>query len=61
LKALHILSHNAVLIKDEKQRRCIVTGKGIGFMKDVGDRVNPQLVQNIFIEDHNFEKRTVHN
>jgi len=57
LKAVHILSHNAVLMRDKKGRRYIATGKGIGFMKKKGDRINQELIRNIFIEDHNFENR----
>jgi len=53
LKAIDILSHNAVLLRDEKGRRCIVTGKGIGFMKEKGDRINQKLIRNIFVEEKN--------
>lgn len=57
LKAIHVLSHNAVLLRDEKGRKCIVTGKGIGFRKEKGDRVNQKLIRNIFVEERYYADR----
>jgi len=54
LKAVYIISHNAVLSRDEKGRRCIITGKGIGFMKEKGDRINQKLIRNVFVEEKNY-------
>lgn len=60
MKAVHILSHNAVLLRDEEGRKYIATGKGIGFMKEKGDRINQELIRNVFIEDRNYvDKRMV--
>ncbi|MEY8293010.1 CAT RNA binding domain-containing protein [Carnobacteriaceae bacterium 52-44] len=59
MKAVHIFSHNAVLLRDEKGRKWIATGKGIGFMKGKGDRINRELIRNMFVEDRNYrDKRT---
>lgn len=57
MKAVHILSHNAVLLRDEKGRKCIATGKGIGFMKKEGDRINRELIRNVFVEDQDYIDR----
>jgi beta-glucoside operon transcriptional antiterminator len=57
LKALYIISHNAVLLRDNKGRRCVVTGKGIGFMKEKGDRINQNLIQHVFVEENNDIER----
>ncbi len=37
----------------------MATGKGIGFKKEAGDKINPHLIQNLFIEDENFDHRFV--
>lgn len=57
MKALYIISHNAVLLRDNKGRRCVVTGKGIGFMKEKGDRINQKLIQHVFVEENNDTER----
>jgi hypothetical protein len=51
LKALYVIGHNAVVVRDRKGRRCVVTGKGIGFMKEAGDWISSRLVQNVFVEE----------
>jgi len=62
LKAIHILSHNAVLLRDEKGRKCIVTGRGIGFRKEKGDQINQELIRNVFVEERDYiDKRTIQN
>jgi len=62
LKAIHIISHNAVLLRDEKGRKSIATGRGIGFMKERGDRINQNLIRHVFIEDREYvDKRMDHN
>lgn len=62
LKAVHIFGHNAVLVRDKEGKKCLVTGKGIGFMKDKGDKINPQLIQNMFIEDEDYDETiAIHN
>lgn len=57
MKALYIISHNAVLLRDEKGKKYIVTGKGNGFMKEKGDRINQKMIRNVFVEDRNFIDR----
>lgn len=54
LKAIQILSHNAIVIRNERGKRCVVTGKGIGFNKQKGDQINKELIQHIFIEDSTY-------
>jgi len=59
LKAINIISHNAVLLRDEKGRKCIVTGKGIGFRKEKGDQINQELIRNVFVEEQNNKNRRI--
>lgn len=59
LKAINIISHNAVLLRDEKGRKCIVTGKGIGFRKEKGDLINQELIRNVFVEEQNNKNRRI--
>lgn len=59
MKAVHIFGHNAVLVRDKKGEQYMATGKGIGFKKEAGDKINPHLIQNLFIEDENFDHRFV--
>lgn len=57
MKAVHIFGHNAVLVRDQEGRKFMATGKGVGFMKEEGDLINPHLIQNLFIEDKDFDER----
>ena len=59
MKAINIISHNAVLLRDEKGRKCIATGKGIGFRKEKGDQINQKLIRNVFVEEQNNKNRRI--
>jgi beta-glucoside operon transcriptional antiterminator len=59
LKAVHVLSHNAVVVRDHYGRNCIVTGKGVGFRKRKGDRIDPTLIKKVFTEDCKYKKQIV--
>lgn len=60
MKAIYVLSHNAVAVLNEKGQTCIVVGKGIGFKKGKGDRINPKLIQGVFIEDNHYQEKLKH-
>lgn len=48
MKILKVINNNVVSAQDEKGREIIVTGKGIGFQKKAGDRVDPSIEKKIF-------------
>ncbi|WP_208559056.1 CAT RNA binding domain-containing protein [Marinilactibacillus kalidii] len=59
MKALHVVSNNAVVVRTEEGRKCVVTGKGLGFKKMKGDMINRQLIQNVFVEDERYKEHLI--
>ncbi|GEQ32260.1 hypothetical protein B795N_01420 [Marinilactibacillus psychrotolerans] len=59
MKALHVVSNNAVIVRSEEGRKCVVTGKGLGFKKARGDIINKKLIQNVFVEDQRYKERII--
>lgn len=44
-----VLTNNAVLVLDENHKESIVCGKGIGFKKHAGDRIDDSLINQRFV------------
>lgn len=57
MKAVYVISNNAVVVRDGYGKDYIVTGKGIGFRKKKGDRINLKAIINVYIEDSRFKER----
>lgn len=56
MKAVHVISHNAVVVRDDYGKDYIVTGKGIGFRKKKGDRINLKAIMSVYSEDTQYKK-----
>ncbi|PJI08631.1 MULTISPECIES: BglG family transcription antiterminator LicT [Clostridium] len=44
-----IFNNNAIVAKDSNNSEFVVMGRGIGFKKSVGDKVNEDLIEKVFI------------
>lgn len=44
-----VYNNNVVQVVDEQGREVILMGRGLGFQKKVGDRVNPDLIEKTFV------------
>lgn len=49
MKALRVLNNNVVLARDEKGQEVILTGRAIGFSSRQGKRVDPALIERVFV------------
>lgn len=49
MKALRVLNNNVVLARDENDQEVIVTGRGIGFSSRQGKRIDPALIERVFV------------
>lgn len=47
---IRVLCHNAVIVRDEKNRRAVVIGNGIGFNRRKGDAVDKEKIEMLYIE-----------
>lgn len=47
---LRVLCHNAVIVQDEKNRKVVVIGNGLGFGKRKGDTVEEEKIEMLYIE-----------
>jgi beta-glucoside operon transcriptional antiterminator len=50
MTVMKIFNSNAVLVKDDKERIGVATGKGIGFNKKIGERILIEEIETLFIE-----------
>lgn len=50
MKILQVFSHNALVAKNENNESMVLVGKGIGFNKKKGDRINEKTASQIFVE-----------
>lgn len=57
MKAVHVISNNAVVIRDTDGKNCIVTGKGIGFKKRKGDLIESKEILNVFTENNWYKEK----
>ena len=55
MKIIQILGHNAVAAQGMDGELIVLVGKGVGFHKKKGDRVNGQLVSQVFVEKKQTE------
>ncbi|MGF7430844.1 CAT RNA binding domain-containing protein [Thermoanaerobacterium thermosaccharolyticum] len=47
-----IFNNNAIVAKDSDNRELVVMGRGIGFKKSVGEKVDETLIEKTFILKH---------
>ncbi|MDN6383754.1 MAG: hypothetical protein L0J89_04045 [Tetragenococcus koreensis] len=50
MKVLQVFSHNALVAKNEDNESVVLVGKGIGFNKKKGDRINENAASQVFVE-----------
>lgn len=50
MKVLQVFSHNAVVARSEAGKAVVLVGKGIGFNRHKGDRINENIASQIFVE-----------
>lgn len=50
MKVIKLLGHNAALVEDEKGRRGIVTGQGVAFNKSIGECIDEEKIEKLYIE-----------
>lgn len=48
-----IFNNNSILALDSNKREVVVMGRGIGFRKNVGDKIDSEKVEKIFILKEN--------
>ncbi|MEU5096748.1 PRD domain-containing protein [Streptomyces sp. NPDC020996] len=49
MKALRVLNNNVVLAREENGQEVILTGRAIGFSSRPGKRVDPALIERVFV------------
>lgn len=60
MKIIKVINNNNVCVKDDKGKELIVSGKGLGYNKKCGDRVDPSQVQKTYmIADSALRKKLV--
>jgi len=57
LRVKKVINNNILCVVDEKGREMIVTGKGLGFKRKVGERVDPALVEKTYRMEDKAEQR----
>jgi len=45
-----VFSHNALVAKSDNDESMVLVGKGIGFNKKKGDRINESAASQIYVE-----------
>jgi len=50
VKILQVFSHNALVAKNDNNESMVLVGKGIGFNKGKGDRINESAASEIYVE-----------
>ncbi|MCJ7840693.1 hypothetical protein MUB24_07180 [Lederbergia sp. NSJ-179] len=50
MKVLQVFSHNAVAVESVDGETMVLVGKGIGFNKRKGDRINRNVASRVFVE-----------
>lgn len=50
MKILQVFSHNALVAKNEDNESVVLVGRGIGFNKKKGDRINENAASQVFVE-----------
>ncbi len=48
MKIEKILNNNVVITLDDRQQETVVMGRGIGFKKNIGDRLDESLIEKVF-------------
>lgn len=60
MRVIKSINNNTVCVIDDKGREQVVSGKGIGFGKRYGDRIDPSLIQKIYyVTNTALEKRLI--
>ncbi|MDN6639701.1 MAG: hypothetical protein L0L10_02870 [Tetragenococcus sp.] len=50
MKILQVFSHNALVAKNDDNEAMVLVGRGIGFNRKKGDRINEKAASQIFVE-----------
>lgn len=50
VKILQVFSHNALVAKSDNDESMVLVGKGIGFNKKKGDRINESAASEVYVE-----------
>ncbi|MBS5885513.1 MAG: PRD domain-containing protein [Clostridium sp.] len=57
MKIIKVMNNSLVFVNDEENNEIIAMGKGIGFMKKVGDDIDPNKIEKIFtLKDESTKK-----
>lgn len=57
MKIIKVMNNSLVFVNDEENNEIIAMGKGIGFMKKVGDNIDPNKIEKIFtLKDEGTKK-----
>ncbi|MBQ8515149.1 MAG: PRD domain-containing protein [Ruminococcus sp.] len=60
MKVIKVINNNNLCVLDDNGREQIVSGKGIGFGKKYGDKVDPALIQKTYlITDSELQKKMI--
>lgn len=58
MKIIKVMNNSLVFVNDEENNEIIAMGKGIGFMKKVGDDIDPNKIEKIFtLKDESTKKK----
>lgn len=54
-----VINNNILCVVDEKGQEMIVTGKGLGFKRKTGERVDPALVEKTYRMEDKADRKSV--
>lgn len=60
MKILQVFSHNALVAKSEDNESMVLVGRGIGFNKKKGDRINENAASEIYVESKRQQEDESH-
>lgn len=60
MKILQVFSHNALVAKSEDNESMVLVGRGIGFNKKKGDRINENAASEIYVESKRQQEDKSH-
>jgi len=60
VKILQVFSHNALVAKSEDNESMVLVGRGIGFNKKKGDRINENAASEIYVESKRQQEDKSH-
>ncbi len=57
MRVKKVINNNILCVVDDKGSEMIVTGKGLGFQRKIGERVNPSLFEKTYHMENKAEQR----